>query len=214
MRDLTAEFITHLTAARNRPAFFYEGVFVGFTLQLWSGIGSIVWDGKTWLGNGWLQPFKGIEESDDLGSTGMEITLAGVPQSLISTMLGSAMQNANGKLWFGFIDDAGDVVDAPYLMFHGRLDVPTIDDKADGPIIQISYESKLIDLDRSQEFRYTPESHKIFNPTDRGFEYTAQLAKGWKNQWGANAKKIKKKQDREEARRKKGGGKRGGKDRK
>lgn len=212
-RALTAPMIAALTAPSAQPVFFYEGIFVGFTLRLWSGLGDISWNGETWLGNGWFRGFQGVEEDNDLGSTGMEIALAGVPQSLISTILGAIQQNAAGKLWIGALDSSGNIIADPYLMFVGRLDVPTVDDQTSGPIIQISYESHLVDLDRSKEYRYTSESQRIFNATDRGFEYVAQIAKGWKGQWGATQKDIKKKEERE-TKKKRGGGNRGGKNRK
>lgn len=210
-RALTEDMITELTAKVNRPVIFYEGVFVGFTMRLWNGTGELIWNGETWLGNGWFQGFQGIEEDNDLGSTGMEIVLAGVPLDLISTMLGNSQQGASGKLWLGFLATDQSVIEDPYLMFDGKLDVPTIDDKVDGPLIQISYESELLDLDRSKEYRYTPESQKIFNATDRGFDYVAQIATGWKGQWGKTEKKPEKKKDRENAKQSKGGGKGGGK---
>lgn len=212
-RDLTTDFVTAATGTRNQPCFIFEGVFVGFTLRLWSGFGDLAWGGHTYLGNGWLQGFQGVEENTDLGSTGMDITLAGVPQDLISTVLGSSQQNASGKLWLAFLDTAGAIIDDPYMMFDGRLDVPTIDDQASGPIIQISYESRLIDLDRTKEYRYTSESQKLFLATDKGFEYVPQVAKGWKGQWGATQKQIKAR-DARAAEHKRGGGSRGGKHRK
>jgi hypothetical protein len=61
------------------------------------------------------------------------------------------------------------------MAFAGRLDVPTIMDGADRCEIQITYESRLIDLNRAREWRYTHESQQQISPGDRGFEYVAGL---------------------------------------
>ena len=192
-RDLTNDMIAEIEAVKNSPIFLYEGVFIGFTLRLWNGIGDLSWDSQTWQGNGWLRGFQGVEENVDMSSTGMDIELAGVPQFLISTLLNSVQQNASGKLWLGFLDSSGNVVADPYLMFRGKLDVPTIDDQVGNPIIQLSYEAETIDLENASDYRYTPESQKIFYPNDKGFDYVAQLAATWKGQWGPQKKKPAKK---------------------
>lgn len=217
VRALTNDFKTALVSASITPIFLFRGDFgTGgsvITLRLWSGMGDLSWGSETWLGNGWFRGFQGVEESSDISSTGMDITLAGVPQTLISMVLSSARQNALGELYFGLLDSAGGVIADPCLVFEGRLDVPTIDDQVGGPIIQISYESRLVDLDRSKEYRYTPESQRIFNATDKGFDYVANIAAGWKGQWGPTAKAIKKKESRA-ATKKKSGGQSGGSQRK
>jgi hypothetical protein len=41
--------------------------------------------------------------------------------------------------------------------------------------IQITYESRLIDLNRAREWRYTHESQQQISPGDLGFEYVAGL---------------------------------------
>jgi hypothetical protein len=61
------------------------------------------------------------------------------------------------------------------MAFAGRLDVPTIMDGAERCEIQITYESRLIDLNRAREWRYTHESQQQISPGDRGFEYVAGL---------------------------------------
>ena len=204
-RNLSAGFIAAATSSSCKPIFFFEAVLTGLTLRLWSGIGDLSWDSKTWLGNGWIQEFPAVQESTDLGSTGMDVTLAGVPEALISTVLNNAQQNSVGRLWIGFLDSSDAVIADPYLAFEGKLDIPTIDNQTAGPTITFAYESTLVDLDSSKEYRYTPESQKIFAPNDKGFGYVASIAKGWKGQWGAVKQKPPKKtgQHRKPTRRRK-----------
>lgn len=206
-RDLTSGMKAELIAGRVQPIILYEGVFVGFTMRLWTGIGDLSWNSLSWLGNGWLHSIEGIDEDSDIGASGMSITLAGVPRDLISTMLGYAQHGASGKLWLGFLDSSSAVIADPYLMFKGKLDVPTIDDRVTGPIIQVTYDSAISDNDEAKEYRYTPESQHIFTPGDKGFNYVAKLASRWEGQWGQTPKQIKKKQARLEKKKKEKDGK-------
>ena len=59
----------------------------------------------------------------------------------------------------------------------------------------------MIDFDKEREYRYTPESQKLFNVNDKGFEYVAQIAKGYKGQWGPTQKQIKKREERNKVKR-------------
>lgn len=184
-RDLTANFISELTADSNRPFLLFEGVFASSTLRLWTGWGNLSWDSKTWLGNGWFQSIGGIRESTEISAIGSDIVLAGVPSTLISIMLQDAQQNKEGKTYLGFLDANGAVISDPYLLYQGKLDVPTIEEDADTSSIILSYEGDLIDLDRPKEYRYTHESQQIFFPGDTGFRYVTSL-QDWSGFWGKN----------------------------
>ena len=64
---------------------------------------------------------------------------------------------------------------ADYEIFKGTMDVMTISDTGETANIRISAESKLIDLDRSRERRYTSEDLKIDFSDDKGLEYIDDL---------------------------------------
>lgn len=190
MRGLSADFITEINAGVYRPALFFEGVFTNGTLNLWTGYGDISWNSKTWLGNGWLHVGGAVsKESDDLAANGLSIELAGVPLSVISLVLSESKQGAPGKLWLGFLNSSNGVVSSPYLMFDGKYDLAEIDERQEDPVITIAYESRLIDLERSREFRYNTETqHTVWGYTeDRGFEYLPSV-RDWSGAWGKQAK--------------------------
>ena len=52
---------------------------------------------------------------------------------------------------------------------------PNIEDGEQTCLITMTYESRLIDLLKPREFRYTHESQRLFDPTDRGFEVVTSL---------------------------------------
>ena len=69
----------------------------------------------------------------------------------------------------------GSVVSDPYAIFKGQMDTMSISDSGETAIITVRAESRLIDLDRSRERRYTSEDLKIDFPDDKGLEYIDDL---------------------------------------
>ena len=174
-RTITAAVVAELASGQVRPAIFFEAQFPSGFLRLWSGLGGITWNGSVWTGAGNMMGIGAIEESADVVATGTTISLSGIPTDLVSLCLADARQGMPGKVWIGFMTAAMAVIADPILAFAGRLDVPSIMDGAERCEIQITYESRLIDLNRSREFRYTHESQQLFSAGDRGFEYVSAL---------------------------------------
>jgi hypothetical protein len=174
-RDWTTATKDALTGQTIRPVLFFEGGFVSGTLNFWTGAGSISWDSKTWTGVGDLIQISPIEENVDIVASGAVISLAGNPPQNISLALSETRQGKHGKVWLGAIGTDGSVVVDPYLAFEGRLDVPEIDDNPDGATIKISYEHRLIALDRPNLRRYSDQDQKIDYPDDKGMEYIPAL---------------------------------------
>lgn len=174
-RTITPAVIAELASGQVRPAIFFQAQFPSGFLRLWSGLGPISWNGQTWTGAGTLMGIGAIEESADVVATGTTISLSGIPTDLVSLCLADARQGMPGRVWVGFMSAAGAVIADPILAFAGRLDVPSIMDGAERCEIQITYESRLIDLNRAREWRYTHESQQQFSAGDRGFEYVSAL---------------------------------------
>lgn len=173
-RDLTASVITQLQSASVEVGILFEGEFASGWVRLWSGIGSLSWDGKTWTGTGNLLGISGIDETAEVRASGMTVSLSGVPSDLLSAALGDARSGRIGRVYLAFFS-GGSIVADPILQFEGRLDVPAIEDGPETATISISYESELIDLERARERRYTPEDQQIDFPGDLGFDYVASL---------------------------------------
>lgn len=202
-RALTAGFITEATAKSNSPVFFFEAVFESLTLRLWNGIGDLSWSGQTWLGNGWFDGFSGAEESNDFARNGMEVQLSGLPETLIALILSGSKQGSSGKLWLGFLNSSNGVIADPYLVFEGKLDIPSLDEGPDEALITLTYENEFTLINRSTEFRWEPESQKIFYPNDRGFEFMTATQE-WNGQWGTKKKQPRTQNDKKKTRKNNG----------
>lgn len=174
-RSMTPATEAALVAADLRPVMFFEGEFPTASVRFWTGLSPIDWNGQTWIGAGNLIGLSSVEEGTDVAATGVEVQLAGVPPSLVAAVIGDAQQGLPGRVWIGLLDAAGALIIDPVQVFAGRLDVPQIADQVDTCTISISYESRLIDLNRPREWRYTHESQQVLYPGDKGFEYVAAL---------------------------------------
>ncbi len=174
-RDLTAGMATEVTAELLRPIVLIKLAFDGGELNLWNGIDDLSWSGDTYSGAGDLLGISAIEETQELRAVSASLQLSGVPASIISTALAEDYQGRSCKIWLAALDDTGAIVADPYLQFDGRMDVMRIEEGADTAIITVSIESRLIDLERPRNRRYTDEDQQAEHPGDRFFEFVPAL---------------------------------------
>lgn len=173
-RDLSLAVINQITAAELQPFLLFQGEFTTGTVRAWSGIGDLSWNGFTWTGTGNLLTISSVQEAADISANGVTVNLNGVPSELISLALQSCKQGASGFVYLGFLNN-GSVVADPVLLFEGRLDIPSIEEMGDSATVSISYESRLIDLERQRETRYTNEDQQREFAGDLGFEFVPAL---------------------------------------
>ncbi len=174
-RDLTTSVNTILESNSLKPFFALDLEFDGGNFVAWTGYGNITFGGTTYFGSGDFLNVSQISETADIQANGINITLSGIPSDLISSALNETYQGRPAKLYLGLLDDNNAVVSDPYLMFSGRMDTMGIEDSGDTANIGLTAESRLIDLERSRERRYTSEDQKIDYPTDKGLEFIADL---------------------------------------
>ncbi len=183
MKDLTAAFIAELQATVKSPAIFFQGDFATGTVYLWSGLGPIDWNGQTWSGVGTFTSISQISETSNVRADGIVCTLSGITEAIRSLVLGEVQQGKEGIVYIGFIDTDGNVVVDPANAFEGRLDVPSMKDGGKDITVSLTYETRLRDLQRPREFRYTNESQKLLFPNDIGFEYVPSI-QDFNGKWG------------------------------
>ena len=188
-RDFTPDMLDALTANPLRPFFLFRGDFLTQSIRLWDGFGDLVWSGQTWLGNGWWRGIADVKENNQISSEGMDIVLSAVPQSIISLALTEVSHSCRGKVWLGFFDEAGAIVEDPKVIFEGSLSTPNISQGEDTSELTLSYDDDLIVLKKKKERRYNHEAQQAMFPGDRGFEYVASL-KDWSLWWGSKPKQT------------------------
>ena len=159
------------------PLVFVELAFASGTERVWSGHGTLDWDGRSWTGLGSLGSISAMEETTDLRASGITLQLSGVDPTLLgASLLGKAeYRRRRVKVWLGFADpDTGAVIAEPFLAWSGRMDVMTIEE-GETLTIQMTAENDLIDLERPRTRRYLPDDQKAIYPGDLGLDYIASL---------------------------------------
>lgn len=174
-RDLTTGTQFAIAQGVVKPILFYEGVFATGTLRLWTGLGTILWNGEQWTGSGALMAISPVKEEDDITANGVRISVSGVSTANLAIALAACRYGLVGRVWLGFLDANESVWADPYLAFEGKLDVPEIDDSGETCTIAVSYEHRLIDLRRPRLWLYTSADQNVRDSTDRGFDYVPSL---------------------------------------
>lgn len=182
-RNLTAGTLAELAKSTVKPVIFVEAEFVSGIINVWSGVGQISWDGKSWTGLGRFGGVSAVPESTEVEAQGIVLSLSGIPSDLISKALNDVRPNKPVKIWFGFLNASDAVIADPYLSFSGTMDTPEIDEGGETSTIRIHAESRLVDFNRPRERRWTHEDQQIDYPGDKGFEYVASL-QDWNGVWG------------------------------
>jgi hypothetical protein len=182
-RDLTPAAIAAMAAGNVAPFYMVAIAFPSGTVYLWTGIGTVTWNGHDWLGVGNFGGVGPITQTNDLTAEGTTLALSGVPAGLVSSAITEAQQNSPVDIWLGFFDTTGGIIVSPVYVFSGHVDVPTIQDSADTVTLSITAENALIALQRASNRRYTQDDQAIDFPDDKGFQYVSVIQQ-WNNQWG------------------------------
>lgn len=176
MRDLSTDTGAAALADTVYPVILAFFDFQSGPVRVWYGMGDLSWDSQTWTGLGTLGNISPIEESSDVRANGVAFSLTGVPSGLIATVLGDNYQGRTVKVWVGATNAAGQLYADPYQLFSGRMDRLEIDDGSETATIRVYAESRMVDLDRANERRYTQQDQQIDFPGDDFLQYmpTAQ----------------------------------------
>jgi hypothetical protein len=175
MRNVTTQVIDALAASMVRPAFFVEAWFTSGPIHVWTGYGSVSWNGQTWLGVGTLGSISTIEEGSDIQARGITLEMSGIDVNLLEGILSEFQVGLPVRVWLGLFDSTMALIPDPLLSFAGRMDQPTLDVGGETASISINCESRLIDMNVACDRRYTDEDQQLDHPGDRGFEFVNSI---------------------------------------
>jgi hypothetical protein len=195
-RDVTQTTLDLLDDSVIYPFFAIELLFDGDeVLRLWTGVGTLVYQGVSWYGTGNLLQIDTIEETSEIAAKGATVTLSGVPSEVLSLALTEPYQGRQAKIYFGtfsrgvllqedaayiLFEDGGKVVlddrktDLTEI-FAGYMDQMNIEEAEGGSTVQLTIENKLIDLERPRTARFTNAYQKYLYPNDKGLEFVEDL---------------------------------------
>jgi hypothetical protein len=194
-RDISAAVQGNLEDDVVYPFFALELEFDSGPLRLWTGAGTLVFEGVSYTGTGNLLDVSSIEETTEIAVRGATITLSGMPSEVISLALQSPYQGRVCKIYFGMFSKGNlQKEDGAYILledggriqlelqetgltqiFSGYMDEMNIDEGPDSGTVELKVENKLIDLERARTRRYTSEYQKSVYPGDLGLDFVESL---------------------------------------
>jgi hypothetical protein len=185
-RIVPSALVTALGNAQIEPFFAIEMIFDTRTitfngesidvgpLRLWSGMYdktiNVQGSDQTFTGTGGLLSIGGLEETGDLSAKSVTLTLSGIPSTIISLALQEPYQRRACRIYFG-VESVSDVVE----IFTGKMNTMRILDSEDAATIELTVESKLVELERSSNWRYNDENHQSRNSGDSFFSYVQSI---------------------------------------
>lgn len=175
-RTLPGALSTAVAQTALAPVILAELDFSSGFVRVWNGVGTMVWNGKDWLGTGALMRLSPIEETREIEAVGLSLALSGVPSAMVAVAYGDFSQGRPAKVWLGALDIAsGAMVSDPVAIFQGRMD--TISDSDDGAeaVITVTAESNLADLKRLRARFLTDQDQQRIFPGDRSLRYLSSL---------------------------------------
>jgi hypothetical protein len=169
-RTVPAAILTALAQPEVEPFYAVEIDLDSGPLRLWTGYGDRTIESNTYTGGGTLMTIEGLEEVADLSAKNITLTLSGMPAEVISLALQEPYQRRKVRVLWG-VRNVSDFVE----VFSGSLNQMVIEDSAESGTISVTVDSKLVELERASNRRYTSESHKSRYATDTFFDFVAKI---------------------------------------
>ena len=173
-RAMSSDMLAAVKASELQPALFVEAYFVTGPIHVWSGYGTIQWNGHAWAGIGTLGGVSTIEDGASVEAKGITLTMSGIDPALIADVLGEFQLGAPVTVWLGLFS-AGALITSPIVSWAGRMDQPSIEVGGNTAIISINCENRLLDMNISVYRRYTNDDQQLDHPGDRGLEFVSGI---------------------------------------
>lgn len=195
-RDISDAVLDALDDDVVYPFYAVELLFDGDqTLRMWTGVGTLVYEGEDWVGTGNLLNIDTVEETSEIAAKGANITLSGVPSEVISLALSEPYQGRVCNTYFGMfskgslLQESGSYIllqDGSKInltdnrtsltsIFSGYMDQMNIEEGAETSTVELLVENKLVDLERARVARFTSSYQKSVYPNDKGLDFVESL---------------------------------------
>lgn len=166
----TGALLTQLQAGGLSPAIFVSVQFASATAYMWSGIGSVTWNGQTWTGLGSLLGIGSIESAATVEARGVTITLSGLDSALLASCCTEFQLGLPVAIYFTAYS-GGSLIATPIVAWSGRTDRPEFYVAGDKATISLACENRLLDMNIPVERRHTNEDQQMDYPGDLGLQF-------------------------------------------
>lgn len=176
-RNASAAVLTELGSTSNAPFHLFQVLWDSGTVYLTDSATEISWGGQTYTALGSMLGFGNIEESAGLQATGVDLTLSGVPTSLVSSFMTEDFIDRHVKIYKGFFDANGAVIADPILIFEGLMDAPDFVEAVEdnSTVITIPASNQWMAFDKVNGRMTNTNSQARYFSGDKGFNFVPGL---------------------------------------
>ena len=167
---LDPSIINRLGADHQEIFLAVKAEFDSGSIRLWTGIEDLTISSEEYLGAGSLLTISSPLEDTEVTSSGVQISVSGMNETVLSYALSETYQNRPLTIFVGYLSGGTSDVVGTMTVFKGRMTALAISDDPDGSTITIDAENRLIDLKRPSNLRYTKESQEFLHSGDKGFD--------------------------------------------
>lgn len=116
-----------------------------------------------------------ISETTEVAAKGIDLTLSGIPSEYVSLALQNNYRGRTAAVYLLLYNEDRSAYQQS-MIFRGRMDQMVINEGENQSTITVKCESRLVDLNRPREKRYTDEYQKSVHPADTGLEFMKSMA--------------------------------------
>lgn len=153
--------------------------FSGSAVRVWTGNTSKSlsddFGGGNYLGVGTFGGVSAVTETTDVSAKGIDLTLSGIPNEYVSLALSDNYRGRQVAVYLILFNTAMSTYEQ-ITMFRGRMNQISINESGETSTLIVSCENRLIELNRTNDVRYTDEAQKQLYPTDTGLQFVAAMA--------------------------------------
>jgi hypothetical protein len=166
------------------PVFLGEFEFSSGTVRFFTGIGQMVWDGKTWYGAGALARVGELEETADGRAVGTQVELTGVPLTMevegvqidiLQIAINEEWQQRPARIFYGLLNPDLTWAAQPFQVRKQMMDVMELSEDGKSSRIILNLESPHFDNERAEISRWTAEGQRALHPGDAFWDQEAAL---------------------------------------
>jgi hypothetical protein len=172
-RSLPSPMLTAIGANACSLCFLVDLTLASGAVHVWSGIGQIVWNGNIYAGVGSLGAIGDIQEGSDVKADGTSIALSGIDPALLDDTLNDIQVGAPALVSMGIFSEGA--ILCTYVLFGGTVDKPMTTLGPDAMTIALALETRLANLQRPTNRRYTAADQRSYYPDDSAFDWVELL---------------------------------------
>lgn len=178
-RGVDASMLSALQAQQVQVAHLVDVELDSGTIYVTDAWRPITYASNTYSALGHFLGIDAIDETTQLRVNDATLSLSGVDQSWVSSVLSEQVVNRRIKVRWVVLDASWAVVGTPLLVLDGRMDDPVIEEDPDSGQSTVAVRAVNIwsDFERTNGRRTNAGSQSRDFPADKGFQYVHQAGR-------------------------------------